>query len=127
MTTLNETEYDFTDSIIIDIKRDVSNLDYILSIDCYVGKDSESILNLRLKNAKKIEINANILDKNDAYSPYTLCKITKRKKGEYMEFVCESAFSMLPEFVNDAPLLYCLCDEVYIEKTDEHIDKLLNA
>ena len=126
MTILNETEYDFTDSLIVDVKRDVSTLDYILSIDCYVGKDSDSILSLRLKNVKKIEINTNCFDKKDAYSPYTLSKITKRKKGEYVEFVCESALSMLPKFVNDEPLLYCLCDEIYIEQTDEHIDKLLN-
>lgn len=126
MNILKDNEYDFTDSLIIDINKDDSSLDYLLSIDCYMGKASDSILTLRLKNVKKLEVNADIPDKNDNYAPYTLSKITKRKVVESAELICESAFSMLPEFANDLPLLYCLCDEVFIEKSDPSVEKLLN-
>ncbi|MCH5160579.1 MAG: hypothetical protein J1G04_00960 [Clostridiales bacterium] len=127
MNIFKEKEYDFTDSIVSEFEWDSNTLDYILTIDCYVGKASSLILTLRLKNVKKIQINANILDNNDHYAPYTLSKIIKRKHENHVEMVCESAFSFLPEFEKDLPLLYCLCDEIYIENTNANVEKFLNA
>ncbi len=40
-------------------------------------------------------------------------RIKKMKKGEYMELVIEPCLS---ENENDEPLIYCLCEEVYIER-----------
>ncbi len=48
-------------------------------------------------------------------SPYTLKDIIKTKKGEYMELVIEPSIKFFPEHENDDPLIYCLCEDVYIE------------
>lgn len=40
-------EYDFTDSILCDIKRDKNSADYLLTVDLYFGKDKNTLLTLR--------------------------------------------------------------------------------
>lgn len=114
MGIFNEEDYDFTDSLISGIKWDGATLDYTLSIDYYLGKDKNSVVTLSLKNVKELKISANLIDKKDIYTPYTLSRITKRKTGSYTELICESSLSMLPENENEPPLLYCLCDEVTV-------------
>lgn len=107
-------EYDFTDSILCDIKRDENSADYLITIDLYLGKDKNKILPLRLKNVKRFNVKANV-NEGDIYSAYTLSHIEKRRVDGGVELICYSSLAFLPELENDT-LLYCLCDEVYIEE-----------
>ena len=107
-------EYDFTDSILCDIKRDGDSTDYLVTVDLYLGKDKNKILPLRLKNVKRLNVNANV-NEGDVWSAYTLSHIEKRYVDGGVALFCYSSLAFLPEHENDT-LLYCLCDEVYVEE-----------
>ena len=107
-------EYDFTDSILCDIKRDGNSADYLITVDLYLGKNNNKILPLRLNNVKRFNVNAN-LNEGDVLSAYTVSHIEKRYVDGGAELFCYSSLAFLPEHENDT-LLYCLCDEVYVEE-----------
>ncbi|MDE5593184.1 MAG: hypothetical protein K2I75_04550 [Clostridiales bacterium] len=107
-------EYNFVDSILCGIKRDGDSADYLITVDLYLGKDKNKILPLKLKNVKRLNVNANVND-GDVCSAYTLSHIEKRYVAGGVELFCYSLLAFLPEHENDT-LLYCLCDEVYVEK-----------
>lgn len=112
----NENEYGFTDSVLCGIKLDCNNIhDYLITIDYYVGKDKSHMLTLRLKNVKIFNSNLSKREETELISILTLAHISKTKKGQLVEFVAESAMTFFSEHKNDEPLIYCLCEEVYVE------------
>ena len=114
MKVFGVDEYNFTDSILCDIKRSGDSADYLITVDLYLGKDKNKILPLRLKNVKRFNVNANV-NEGDVWSAYTLSHIEKRYVVGGAELICYSSLEFLHEHENYT-LLYCLCDEVYVEE-----------
>ena len=112
----NENDYNFTDSIITEMKLDVQSIcDYLMVIDYFLGKKGSISLTFRLKNVQKLNLSLNKGEKLQLISLLTLAHISKRKRGEFVELVVESALSFLPRHKKNRPLIYCLCEEVYVE------------
>lgn len=114
MHVFKTDEYDFTDSILCEIKRGGDSADYLVAVDLYLGKNKNKILPLRLKNVKRFNVTANV-NEGDVWSAYTLSHIEKRYVDGGVKLFCYSSLAFLPEHENDT-LLYCLCDEVYVEE-----------
>lgn len=113
----NEENYNFTDSIINEIKLDQNTFDFLIVVDYFLGKNKSRLITLRLKNVKSFCFYMNDTEtKNDLFTPYTLANIAKKKKGKLVELIVESSLAFFSEHQNDKPLIYCLCDEIYIEK-----------
>ncbi len=114
MKSFSADDYDFTDSILCDIKRGGDSADYLIAVDLYLGKDKNKILPLRLKNVKRLNVNASV-NEGDIWSAYTLSHIEKRYVAGGVELFCYSSFAFLPKHENDT-LLCCWCDEIAVEE-----------
>jgi len=117
----DENKYDFMDSTLNEIKLCDKNLnDYLLVIDYFLGMSEDrsgpkySPLTLRLKNVGKLNLTINKEAETYLSSLLTLAHISKKRKENKVEVIIESAM-FLPEHKT---LIYCLCDEVYIEKSN---------
>lgn len=117
LEVFDENKYNFTDSILDVIKIDDQKLDdYLIVLDYFLGKDGGMPITLRLKNVKKLSVSINKEFETYLISLLTLAHISKKEKGKFVELEIFSAMTFSSEHQNDEPLIYCLCEEVYIEK-----------
>ncbi len=112
----DENKYNFADSILDKVELDNQSIsDYLIGVDYFLGKKGGNPLTLRLKNVKKLVLSINKEVETELISLHTLAHISKEKKGELFELKVFSAMSFFPDHRNDEPLIYCLCEEVYVE------------
>ena len=116
MKIFEENDYNFTDSILDAIKLDDKNInDYLVEIDYYCGKQGSIPLRLKLKNVKALTLSLRKEIEMQLISLHTLAYISKKKKDGLIELEIFSAMNYFSNHKGDAPLLYCLCEEVYVE------------
>lgn len=112
----DEKEYNFTDSIICEIKSDTNLCDVLILIDYYQGKYESKILTIRLKNVKKFIFQRNTIELgNDVFTPITISHISQKTQNNNVELIIESILSYLPGHENDDPIIDCICENVFIE------------
>ncbi len=127
MKVFNDKEYNFIDSIIEFIKLDDKMYDFLIGIN-YFGPQKDELIILRVKNVEKFVIhNTWHYDLNDKYTPYTIANIIKSKdsNSNLTKLIIENFLSEKEN--DDEPLIYCLCEEVYIESMENIYEEDYNA
>lgn len=117
LEVFEDENYGFTDSLLDGIKLDDQNInDYLINVNYFFGKKGNVPLILRLKNVKQLFFSVEKEMETYLLSIHTLAHISKKKRNNLVELEIFSAMSFFTEQENDKPLIYCLCEEVYVEK-----------